>query len=152
MTTPIGQRLSDELLNDVFSGYDGPGGTSVVAADTTIPLTAEHIASSATYDLSAGEITVNEAGDYELTYACSLTVLTNARTQGQSWVEVDGSEVAGTRALQYCRQANHGATGGAQVYVALSPGDVVRIRARRTAGGGTLSAVANGSRLVLRRL
>ena len=151
MSASLGSKKSNEPLNDVFSGYDGPGGTTIVAA-TTVPLTNEHRASSATFSLAGNEVTVTKQDAYEVTFSCSAMVQTNARTQGQAWLEVNGAEVAGTRVNLYCRQANHGATGSAQVFLDLDEDDVVRIRAQRTAGAGTLEATSNGSRLTLRRL
>lgn len=152
MSTTVGSAKSDALLNDVFSGYDPTGGQAIAPGPATIALSAEHLPSSATYSLAADEVTVNEDGAYELTFGVTLTVATNARTQGQAWLEMNGSEVAGTRVMLYCRQANHGATGSAQVFMNLTDGDVLRIRAQRTAGAGSLTTLANGARLALRRL
>ncbi len=152
--TTVGAAKSDSLLNDVFSGYQSAGGTTFAATATTIPITDEHFASSASFSLSAGEVTVSSSAPerYEITYGVGCLVGTSARTQAQSWLEVNGVEVGGTRCALYCRQANHGATGSAQIFLQLADGDTVRVRAVRTAGGGTLSSLANGTRLALRRL
>ena len=146
-----GQVKSDEPLNDIFSGYDATGGTAITGA-TTITITNEHLVSSATFSLANNEVTV-QAGDYEVTFGASMIVSTgNARTQGQAWLERNGVEVAGTRTALYCRQANHGATGSAQIFLTCAQDDVLRIRGQRTAGSGALTTLANGSRLALRKL
>ena len=152
MTERFGQRRADEMINDTFSGYDSSGGTTVVATPVTVTLDAEHLPSSADFSLASNEVTVSGAGDFDITMTWSCMVTTNARTQGQAWLERNGVEVPGTRVLNYCRQANHGATGTAEISLALADGDVLRIRAQRTAGGGTLSCLADGSRLKIRRL
>ena len=152
MPNSFGQRQADEMLNDTFSGYDSTGGTTVVATPVTVTLDAEHLVSGPDFSLSGDEVTVSGAGDFDITLSWTCSVLTNARTQGQAWLERNGVEVPGTRIMTYCRQANHGATGTAEISLALADGDVLRIRAQRTAGGGTLSCLANGSRLKVRRL
>lgn len=152
MTTKIGEAKSDDLLNDIFSGYDGLGGTDLTAV-STVPIALEHLVSSGTYTLANGEVTVTTTGSYEVTFGVSVEVPSgNSRTQSQSWLERNDIEVPGTRCYHYCRQANHGATGSAQIFLSLAAGDTLRIRAQRTAGGGNLAAGANGSRLALRRL
>ena len=149
----LGSWLSDSPLNDVFSGHNGATTQDYTATATTMPLTTEHVVSSATYDLTNNEVTINETGTYEVTYSASAIVSTgSSRSQGQSWLERNGTEVAGTRVYQYCRLANNGATGSAQVYVSITAGDTLRVRSQRTTGAGTLRAPANSIRLALRRL
>lgn len=152
----MGQRLgevkNDDLLNDFFCGYDGVGVASFTAA-TTITITAQHAPSSATYTLANGEVTVTKDGTYEISWGVSLIHPSGtSRTQAQSWLEVNGTEVPGSRGLHYLRQVNHGATVEPQIFLSLSENDVVRIRAARTAGGGSASGLINGSRIALRRL
>lgn len=152
MTTPFGQIPANAPLNDVFSAYDGVGGTAIAAA-VTVPLTAEHIVSSATYTLSGNQVTIHESDDYELTYGVSFIVPSgNVRAQAQAWIERDSVELAGTRIMLYCRLNQCGASGSVQIYLPLVQDDVIRIRAQRTVSSGAVQCVANGSRLALRRL
>ena len=152
MSTTVGQAKSDELLNDVFSGYDAAGGVDL-ASVATVGIDTEHIVSSGTFTLAGGEVTVNTDGTYEVHMTATVhNALGTARTQVQMWLEVNNVEVPGTRMMAYCRQLNHGASGTAQVYLSLSDGDMVRLRAQRTAGTGTVETFAGGSRLTLRRL
>lgn len=156
MSGPFGQRKSDELINDPFSAYDGTGGTTVVGTAVTVPLTLEHVVSSANYSLANNELTLNKTDRFEITFSITATVTTNARTQGQGWLErwngTTWSEVPGTRVWLYCRRTNHGATGSRQIFYDLASGNRLRLRIQRTAGGGTLSLAANGSALAVRTL
>ena len=140
--------------SDVFSAYNSITGPTFTTTPETVPLDTEHRPSSDTYVLGSpvGELEVTEDDIYEVTYSCSTRPTTNSRTQGQAWLELNGTEVEGTRILMYCRQANYGATGSSQIYLDLQAGDVLRVRAQRTAGGSTLTFHIGGSRLTLRRL
>lgn len=151
MLTRFGQTDSDNYLNNVFSGYDAAGGRSITTA-TTVAIDTEHFASSGTYTLASGEVTINEVGTYEVNAGVTIQSTSGARTQVQMWVERNGVEIPGTRMMAYCRQASHGASGSAQFCLDLNQGDVIRIRAQRTAGSGVVQSLANGSRLTLRKL
>lgn len=131
---------------DGFSAYDS-GGALPITAPATVGLDAEHFVSSSTFALASGVVTVAETGLYALDWAVSVTGGGNARTQVACWVERNGVEVSGTRALLYARMASHGGSGGGSVFLSLDAGDSVRLRAQRTAGSGAVTSAANGSRL-----
>lgn len=137
-------------LNHVFSGYDSTGGTAVTTA-TTVPIDAEHMPSSETYSISNGEVTVNDSGYFKVHFGVSLIVGTSARTQCQAWLENNGVEIPGTRVLMYCRLTNMGATGSVSLFLNCNHGDTLRIRAQRTSGSGTITALQDGSRLSVRK-
>lgn len=151
MPSTFGQIRANDLLNDVFSGYDPTGGVTVAGSPITVGIANEHTVSSPRFSLSNGEVTVNVTDTYEIVYSAS--VLGGGRAQAQAWLELNSVEIPGTRSALYARMANHGATGTAQIFFALSVGDTIRIRVQRTAGSSNaVRTLANGSRLALKRL
>lgn len=135
---------------DVISSYDGVGGVTFAATPITIDLSADHRTPGASFDRTGGEVTVQTAGLYEIDFAASAASL-GSRTEAEAWLEVNGVEIAGTRGLIYARQANHGATPHRKLWLDLTAGQVVRIRAQRIAGSSNLSTRANASGLVMRK-
>lgn len=155
MAQNFGQVGAGELLNDVFSGYNSVQQSSFSVA-TLLEIDGEHIPSSDNYTLNLdGSVTVNFNGTVEVD--CDVTLrhlggVSNNRTRAESWVERDGVEILGTRCDHYLRQANFGATGTSQFYVAVTVGDAIRVMGQRTGGTGEPGVPANGLRLALRRL
>ncbi len=137
--------------NDEISAYSTAIGAAFSAA-TTLPLTATRVAPSANYALATNEITITEAGTYMFIAEAALEVDAGGGTNGaEMWVEVNAVELPGTRS-QYTLRLPTGATGAATGIVQVGASAVVRIRAIRTSGSGTVRSAANGVRLnILRR-
>lgn len=134
--TPVSGGGGGSAIYDVFSGY-GSGSTNVAGSAVTLPANSEHITSGSTFTSSSGEVTVNATAEYTVSFSASGYAGGSSRTQIEVWLEVAGSEVAGTRGELYCRTTNYGATAGKTVTLSVTSGQVVRVRAQRTAGSST---------------
>ena len=127
--------------------------TATFTGTTTIPLNATNVIDGGAFSIAGNQITVVEAGRYDIDAAVSLRATgSSSRTQGASWLEVNNSEVAGTRGEHYMRQTDFGATASRSITLDLSAGDTIRQRAVRTQGGASVLAVTNGSRIRIRRV
>jgi len=135
----------------IWDAYNNAVGTAFTTGDQTLPLTTVRTSDSA-FSLASSEVTCNTAGTYKITYDTSLYISTGtSRSQAETWLEVNTTEVNGTRAQIYARTANYGSATSASCYLSLSVNDVVRIRAARTQGTSTLQAPANNIRLVIEK-
>jgi hypothetical protein len=131
--------------------YNAAAGSSFSTTATTLPLTQTHEHDENAFALASSEVTPQSTGTYRISWGVTLYGTTGTRTQGQSWVEVDGAELGGTRRMHYLRLANMGASGGGSMIVSLTAGQAVRLRSVRTLGG-SCAALANGCMLTLERL
>ena len=142
------QGTADSIIWDA---YNNAAGTAFTTGNQTLPLTTVRTSDSA-FSLASSEVTCNTAGTYKITYDTSLYVSTGtSRSQAETWLEVNVTEVNGTRAQIYARTTTYGSATTASSYLSLSVNDVVRIRAARTQGTSTLQAPANCIRLVIEK-
>ncbi len=145
-------RIAGERANIAISAYDNAGGQTFTTTATTINLDSTLISDTG-YTLAADQITVANAGRYEVSWSVSLENSgSTSRSQANSWVENNTVEIQGTRSEHYLRQTNFGATGGGTVILDLAASDVIRLRAARTNGSGTCLTRPDGSRLTIKRL
>jgi len=139
-------------VSDSYGVYDSTGGQTFTGSPVTVNLDAQYATPSATYSLVNSEVTVNETSRYWVSYTITIESSAGGRTNAQAWLELNGSPIAGTRVSLYCRQVNHGASGGHSFPINLISGDVLRIRVVRSIGIGTLAMELNGSNLSLMRI
>jgi hypothetical protein len=159
--TDGGGGVADVSLNGVttkqLSIYDSVGGQTFTTTDTTINYdqTRRNSNSGADFTVSTGEVTVNTDDHYMIMYTISIENTNgnaNSRSISTGWLEVDtGSgfaEIPGTRGYAYHRNSagSGGNVVGAVIYEAFV-GDVIRVRAVRQDGSGTLSTISNASGL-----
>lgn len=108
------------------------------------------------FDFTNNEVDILKTGVYLVSYNLFVYVISNSRTQGQSWLELNTgggfSTIVGTQGGLYCRLTNHGATGSALRVLSLNAGDTIRLRAMRTDGSGTLRVDDNGACLTVMRI
>lgn len=146
------------------SNYSGGGGGVTVAdacvyntseqnfnAATTLILNANHVL-DAGYSLASNQLTITNAGRYEVTYGATFEGTTSSRSQGDTWLENNTAEVAGTRRTYYLRTTNYGASATCSIVLDLSASDVLRIRGQRTNGTANMRQEANGTTLTVRRI
>jgi len=99
-----------------------------------------------------GVFTILEDGFYLLSWSVGLRVTFNQRTQAQSYVYLNGALFPGTVSEHYLRQAGHGASGGGTLTSFFDAGDEIDIRAVRVTGSGTVTTVAQATRINIMRV
>lgn len=121
-------------------------GASTVGFDSTRVISDNNL-----FTLSGGEVTVSESGVYRVTYDVSFDTNSNSRSQVDHWLEINSTEVPGTRRMTYHRNnAENQGSASTSTLVELDANDVVRVRVDHTAGassGG--STIANTSQISL---
>lgn len=101
----------------------------------------------------SGEITVARAGLYQAVVDVSIDANSSSRTSSESWIEVNGVEIDGSRAFGYHRNTSSGEmTKSITRPLTLAVNDVVRVRSYRSTGSTTLNYMAHGCRIKLSRL
>lgn len=134
----------------VFNAYDSSGNQNFTGT-TTININATRIADSI-YTLNSDQVSVDADGTYEVEGRVTLKSSGGNRTQADSWLELNSTEIPGTRGTQYLRQNAYGATASLKAIIDLTSGDVLRLRAQRVTGSGTLRVVANASSLIIKKV
>ena len=129
------------------------GYTSSTINFTTTPVTApiaNFSAPDGQFTESGGEFTSTFTGTAEVSASFNASGSNRCRVEG--WIEVNGTEVSGTRTRAYTRNNITWGSGSIEgVSVDLVPGDVVRLRVVRAAGGVTLTLQTN-TRLHAKRI
>lgn len=144
--------------NAIFFAYDSVGGLAVTATAQTLPFNTSSSVNDNGYSLSSGEITVSSSGNYEISYwvQCeSLNQAGAARTTLTGQVEVNTVLVPGSASSVYVREQNLGVVAfgcGKSVPVALSSGDVIRVRFFRGAQTTTAQTLASESSIYIKKL
>lgn len=138
----------------VFGIYDSLGGITV-SGDTTISFNSI-ISGSDTraFSSSSGEIISSTTGKFWVTFDLSINVTNNSRSIAQGWLEIDSGsgfvKVDGTDCYVYNRISAAGeGTATSRLLTTLNIDDKIRVRAKLLSGGGVLSTIAGGSRLVI---
>jgi hypothetical protein len=142
-----------------WSGYDTTGGTTITSAATVTIDTVFQSSSASVFSLASNQLTVSKTGIYEVTMDCTTGVTSGTtRSESQCYVEVNTgvsfAEITGTRCENYNRTATVGdaTTCSATFLHSITSGDILRIRAVRTAGTSTVATVADQSRLTVREV
>lgn len=103
------------------------------------------------YDVTSNNVSVNDSGEYIIEVDITILATGGGRKNSQSWLELNGTEIAGTRCACYERQTDHGATATTRCIVDLTPTDNITVVTVRTEGSGNLQQITNGTRLYIRR-
>ena len=150
---PLSDLLGMTSGTEWFSGYDSVGGASSTGAWVDVPLDSEHIKDAAfTHTGSSAEVTVDETFTYQIAADVSLGGATN-RTSGEMRILRNGTEIPGTRAFTYNRNAaNNEDTASVALAIPLTASDVIKVQFRELAGTGPVTLLANGSRLTIAKI
>ena len=157
--TPYNPGNNAGGLPTVFAAanfFEAGGGQVIAAGPTAVQFDTDRL-STPGFSITGGDtITMIDsafAGRYLIiTIASAKTSGSNNRTQYQSFVTLNGTEIAGTRAELYLRQANYGANGVNIAVGDLVLNDDIQVLLVRTAGGASAQVDANGAAIVLVRL
>lgn len=103
------------------------------------------------FSLSSNEVSVSGSGEYYIEVQLTILAADGGRKNSQSWLELNGVEIAGTRGAVYQRQTNHGGTCVLSCIIDLVPSDSVAIITDRTNGSGNLGQIANGTRFYIQK-
>jgi len=143
-----------------FDAYDDAGGGSIGTTVTVVNIDTERYNSHPdVFVLAADEVQINMSGVYEINYRASANNATTTRTNalwalqrqepGGSFAEIDGS-----RGYSYHRTSGNG-TGssfGKAIISHIGVGDKIRLIGIITAGTSSISSIADGSSLTIRKL
>ena len=129
----------------VYADYYDSGTTSVGTSDTTLSIDTER-QSSALFSLSANTITVQAggAGDYVVGYSVSFSENDSNDRTAEVWLEVDSTEVPGTRGRSSHPGAEADNTVSRTAILTLSPAEVLRIRSEVVEGSGGYTTLSEG--------
>jgi hypothetical protein len=142
-------------LGAYASFYLSTGGLTAAAGTAlTLVLNQTDVNSDGTkYSLASNEVTVTDAGDYEISYHVSFNSGGTSRSEYNVWVEADTVEIPGTRSANYQRGYDSGSTSAATFITTLAASDVLRLRVQRTDGAATTGYQDdNGTRLTIKKL
>ena len=136
--------------------FEAGGGQIVAAGPTAVQFDTDRLGTPGFSITGGNTITLVDTdftGRYLIITSGSAKASgSNNRTQYQTFVTVNGTEVAGTRTELYLRQSNYGA-GGVNIAVGdLVLNDDIQLLLVRTAGGASGQIDANGAAIVLVRL
>lgn len=104
-------------------------GTNITGTIGKMDLTVEQV-TNANYSLSSSEITVTDAGDYEISWNIvvdedSTSGGTRGRLEGE--IQVNSTQVLQSRAAVYVREASGGSGLGNSFVVTLAASDVIKL-------------------------
>ena len=151
-------------VTEAINVYDNTGGQSFTTTPVTVNLdTTKTNTDAAHYSLATDEVTVKKAGTYKFEYEVALELLAGSNDDASSRIhldedsgggfgEVDGSRAFGSHSnIESGDTPDHDTPSGSIVLV-VAANNKYRLRAVRHSGDGTLSTVADGSRLTVTRL
>lgn len=147
-----GYNCGEVTTERVYHLEDIAGGAAIITA-TTVPFdTISSNSDTRAFTASSGEVNVNIADRYWVTFDVSTDIANTSRSDSKGYLELDTgsgfSMVDGTLAFMYNRSSAAGkGTGTATVLLDLNKNDKIRVRAARDTGNGTIVLVAGGSRL-----
>lgn len=111
------------------------------------------VRTDAAYTYSAGVVTINTTGWYEITFDVSYTTTANSRTISETLIQVNGVAVPGSYAYGYHRTIVEGhQTTTATIKANLTATNTVRVVGRTFAGGNSIQTLANACRLNIRSI
>lgn len=150
-------RLAGARANGAISTRDSTGGQTFTTGTITVALNVSDLNNGAgtgsntnLYSFASNQITVNVAGTYLVSYAMTAGAAGFTNTMA-AWVENATVGIVGSHTKAVCVAAT-GGTASKSFVVSLSAGAVLRLRATRVSGTGTLSTQANQSTLSVTRL
>ena len=146
--TIIDSKLPDNLL----SRHNGAV-TQTFSTTPTILLFDTNIRSDANYSYTAGVITINTSGTFEISFDVSYACTTNNITSCNTSLYVNGVTVAGTIAFSNHASSTSGqSTTTMTTTIPLVQTDTISIIGVKINGLGSLITLANGCRLNIRRI
>lgn len=134
-----------------ISAYDSVGGLTFTTGVQTIPFNTAHVIDDG-FSVAAGVITCVEAGRYRVSWSSSILVTNANQTLVAGAILANGAYVNGTLRYITCVTTNHGGTLSGSIELSLSAGDTLELAVSRILGSGTLTTVAGGSTLLIRRI
>jgi hypothetical protein len=157
---PLGVKwiTSSGGSKDYFYAYGPSTDTDIGSGFTPITLDTEvKKDSSFTHVANSSEITINNTGEYLISFNFTGDVDGNSRTGSATRLVLDtGSgftEVSGARGYAYHRNTTTGEnTCGVSTILSLNSGDKIRIESLRISGSNITNALANGTRLTIQSL
>ena len=125
-------------VKDYASFYLSTGGLTGISA-TVVTLGGNEtavVSDSAVFTLQADTVTVEKTGVFKVEADLYLNSGSNKRSEYSSWLERNSVEVPGTRMANYARGYDSGDTANLTAILAVTAGDVFRLRCKRTDGAG----------------
>ena len=137
-------QISVNFPDPAYADYYDVGTTSVETSATTMGLDTSR-QSNSFFVLSSDQVTVQTggAGDYYVRYEVTFGDSDGTNRTCECWLEVDGSEVAASRAVfshwdEHALNTNN--TAGRSVILTVADGAVIRIRGQASAAAYTTQA------------
>jgi len=141
-----------DIVETVYEVFEA-GTTGSAAAPTIVDMDTERFA-TAGFTLAGGQVTVANAGRYEISYSLSTNSTNNTRAECLVDLYQNGAIVPGSRAFTYNRNVAAGEGSAAKkVVLDLGAGDVIDIRFNTIAGtAGAHPTSSSASNIVFRRI
>lgn len=112
-----------------------------------------NVRTDADFSYAAGVTTINTTAWYKITFDVSYDNNGNQQVESETWVEVNGTPVAGSYAYGYHRAVGTGLqTQSSTILLNLTATDTVEVVTQRFAGTNTLSTIAESCRLNMTKL
>lgn len=139
-----------------YAAYHLTTGGLTGITNTVVTLTVNAVgieSDGAVFDLTTSIVTVSKTAVFKIEADMYINSSANARSEYTTWLEQNTgggyTEIPGTRAANYARGYDSGDTSSITTIVAVTSGDLFRLRCQRTDGGGTSGYQDNnGTRLV----
>ena len=133
------------------SYYNSASYQGITTSASTLPLdTTQH--GDAAFTLASNEITINAASTYRVDYDLSLDESSTSDTTIDMWLEVNASEVGGSRARMFHDSNNEEGGNHGMAILTLAATDVLRIRAQVVSGSSQTDTLANGTRFLIQTI
>lgn len=128
--------------------YNSAAYTGITTTASTLPLNTTRQSDPA-FALASNEITINTGGTYRIDLDLSLDESSTSDTTVDMWLELNGSEVAGTRARMF--HDNNMEEGGnhSMCILTVAASDLLRMRAQVVSGSSQTDTLANGTRFLI---
>lgn len=137
---------------DYASFYLSTGGlTNLAATASTVVINETNINTNPLkFVLLLNQVTITTAGNYRVDFGCYLNNASTSRTEYTFWLELNGTEILGSRSGNYQRGYDSGQSSDISMIISVNANDVLRARVQRT-DGSSISGYQdnNGTRLVI---
>ena len=135
-----------------YSAYANATTSNLGSSFVVVPIDTQlAISSGSPFTLSAGRVTVTQAGTYMIIYDVTTNITSGSgRSDTAAKLYKNASEVTGTESRIYNRTVGRGeGTGTATVILTLSANDIIDVRVARDDGTDTIRTLANACRLTI---
>lgn len=140
---------------DYASFYLGTGGLSGIGATaSTVVINQTSVNTDPTkFALALNQVTVATTGNYKIDFGCYFNNSSTGRTEYTFWLELNDTEVPGSRSGNYQRGYDSGQSSDISMIVSVGALDTLRVRVQRTDGSATTGYQDdNGTRLTIQEL